>query len=170
MLPTTKRNTVSLRVTVLSVSIVLRTCLLRPAAKGADIMPIASSGEGSAAGRSSVLRATDRSLCSPRLAGQGERGRRAGICMRRVAEHMCMYISAMEKFVRDLASGQSYSHPGSVVWAGVGSVGFTPGAGRGSGREVVACAAVCGQGSTAGQVRVVGVIIAGLTEIRGLRW
>ena len=89
MLPTTKRNTVSLRVTVLSVSIVLRTCLLRPAAKGADIMPIASSGEGSAAGRSSVLRATDRSLCSPRLAGQGERGRRAGIyTLRRVADHM----------------------------------------------------------------------------------
>ena len=30
-----------------------------------------------------------------------------------------------------------YSHPGSVVWAGQGSVGFTPGAGRGSGRAVV---------------------------------
>ena len=29
-----------------------------------------------------------------------------------------------------------YSHPGSVVWAGQGSVGFTPGAGRGSGRAV----------------------------------
>ena len=47
--------------------------------------------------------------------------------------------------------------------AGQGSVGFTPGAGRGSGRAGQgSCAAVCGQGSTAGQGRAVGVIIAGL--------
>ena len=44
---------------------------------------------------------------------------------------------AREVSPRPLASGQSYSHLGSVVWAGVGSVGFTPRAGRGSGRAVV---------------------------------
>ena len=42
-----------------------------------------------------------------------------------------MYV--YPKFLRDLASGHGYSHLGSVVWAGHGSVGFTPGAGRGSG-------------------------------------
>ena len=51
----------------------------------------------------------------------------------------------------ETSGAAGYSHLGSVVWAGVGSVDFTPGAGRGSARG--SCAAVCGQGSTAGQVR-----------------
>ena len=43
-----------------------------------------------------------------------------------------------------------YSHLGSVVWAGQGSVGFTPRAGRGSGRAL--CGSVrAGQYGRAGQ-------------------
>ena len=35
----------------------------------------------------------------------------------------------------ETSGAAGYSHLGSVVWAGVGSVDFTPGAGRGSGRQ-----------------------------------
>ena len=56
-----------------------------------------------------------------------------------------------------------YSHLGRVVWAGQGSVGFTPGAGRGSGRAVVRqYAGRAVRQGRAGQGRAVGVIIAEL--------
>ena len=46
----------------------------------------------------------------------------------------------------ETSGAAGYSHLGSVVWAGVGSVDFTPGAGRGSGRAGQgSCAAVCGR-------------------------
>ena len=61
----------------------------------------------------------------------------------------------------ETSGAAGYSHLGSVVWAGQGSVGFTPGAGRGSGRAVVRQCAGRAR-STAGQGRAVGVINAGL--------
>ena len=60
----------------------------------------------------------------------------------------------------ETSGAAGYSHLGSVVWAGQGSVGFTPGAGRGSGRAVVRQCA--GRAVPAGQGRAAGVIIAGL--------
>ena len=46
-----------------------------------------------------------------------------------------------------------YSHLGSVLWVGQGSVGFTPGAGRGSGRAVVRqCAGRAVRQGRAGQL------------------
>ena len=44
---------------------------------------------------------------------------------------------ARGRSVSETSRAGGYSQLGSVGWAGVGSVGFTPGAGRGSGRPVV---------------------------------
>ena len=55
---------------------------------------------------------------------------------------LIIYARSTSEFLRDLASAAGYSHLGSVLGGGgQGSVGFTPGADRGSDR---ACAAVCG--------------------------
>ena len=64
---------------------------------------------------------------------------------------------ARGRSVSETSRAGSYSQLGSVGWAGVGSVGFTPGAGRGSGRPVVRqCAgSVVRQGRAgAGQVKI----------------
>ena len=55
-----------------------------------------------------------------------------------------------------------YSQQGSVGWAGQGSVGFTPGAGRGSGEAVLCGSVRAGQYGRGGQGRAGQVIIAGL--------
>ena len=64
-----------------------------------------------------------------------------------------------ERSFSETSGEAGYSHLGSVGRAGQGSVGFTPGAGRGSGRAVVRqCAGRAVRQVRAGQVRAVGVI------------